>query len=316
MSTCSCPEDEKFLLTLFMLKLKVHPFGSSKSLIFVNSIEKCYKVKLFLEQFGIKSCTLSSELPVKSRYHIVQEFNRGVYDYLIATDEAADEEAFQAEQAEEIAAAAAIAEGEELEEQKETTNTTNEEKEADEIQIDPEEQQSISEIPTSTNNDKKPNNRGKKRIRQDEEYGVSRGIDFKNVAAVINFDMPRSSRSYQHRVGRTARGLGNKGYALTFVCPTIGDKPVYTQKWSKNGTYVKVQVFPDEKILKRIEKRQESMGRILLPFKFDMAPVERFRYRCVDALRAVTTTAVREARVKELKMEILNSEKLKVCVLY
>lgn len=292
-----------------MLKLKVHPFGSSKSLIFVNSIEKCYKVKLFLEQFGIKSCTLSSELPVKSRYHIVQEFNRGVYDYLIATDEAADEEAFQAEQLEEIEAAAAAAEAKE--QKPEDSSTTMEiEEPTDEMQVDQEENQSISDKQTNRN-DKKAN-RAKRRIRQDEEYGVSRGIDFKNVAAVINFDMPRSSRSYQHRVGRTARGVGNKGYALSFVCPTVSDKPVYTQKWTKNGTYVKVQVFPDEKILKRIEKRQESMGRVLLPFKFDMAPVERFRYRCVDALRAVTTTAVREARVKELKMEILNSEKLKV----
>ena len=287
-----------------MLKLKVHPFGSSKSLIFVNSIEKCYKVKLFLEQFGIKSCTLSSELPVKSRYHIVQEFNRGVYDFLIATDEAADEEALLAEEAEEAAAAAALEEAALQENQ--TNEKLNEKEETGEIKVDEDEPENISEKP------KKEKKQGRKKFKSDEEYGVSRGIDFKNVSAVINFDMPRSSRSYQHRVGRTARGVGNKGYALTFVCPSTSGKPMYLQKWTKDGTYVKVQVFPDEKILKRIEKRQEAMGRSLLPFKFDMTPVERFRYRCVDALRAVTDTAVREARVKELKMEILNSEKLKV----
>jgi ATP-dependent RNA helicase DDX56/DBP9 len=56
------------------------------------------------------------------------------------------------------------------------------------------------------------------------------------------------------------------------------------------------------------------MGRAILPFKFDMQPVERFRYRCQDALRSVTDTAVREARIKEIKHEILNSEKLKVCI--
>ena len=54
------------------------------------------------------------------------------------------------------------------------------------------------------------------------------------------------------------------------------------------------------------------MGKEVLPFQFDMTPVERFRYRCVDALRAVSDTSVREARIKELKTEILNSEKLKV----
>lgn len=55
--------------------------------MFVNDIERCYKLKLFLEQFSIKTCVLNSELPLNSRYHIVQEFNKGIYDYLIATDE-------------------------------------------------------------------------------------------------------------------------------------------------------------------------------------------------------------------------------------
>lgn len=57
------------------------------------------------------------------------------------------------------------------------------------------------------------------------------------------------------------------------------------------------------------------MGRVLLPFKFDMEPVERFRYRCEDALRSVTEIAIRDARIKEIKQEILNSEKLKVTII-
>lgn len=48
------------------------------------------------------------------------------------------------------------------------------------------------------------------------------------------------------------------------------------------------------------------------PFAFDMKFVDSFRYRAEDALRAVTRAAVKEARVKEIKAEILNSEKLKV----
>merc|ERR1712072_1182567 len=47
----------------------------------------CYRVKLFLEQFGIRSCVLNSELPVNSRLHAVEEFNKGVYDIIIAADE-------------------------------------------------------------------------------------------------------------------------------------------------------------------------------------------------------------------------------------
>merc|ERR1712129_172524 len=36
-----------------------------------------------------------------------------------------------------------------------------------------------------------------------------------------------------------------------------------------------------------------------------------FRYRARDAWRAVTKIAIREARLKEIKQEILNSQKLK-----
>lgn len=42
-----------------------------------------------------------------------------------------------------------------------------------------------------------------------------------------------------------------------------------------------------------------------------MEEIEGFRYRAQDALRAVTKSAVKEARLKEIKSEILNSEKLK-----
>lgn len=39
--------------------------------------------------------------------------------------------------------------------------------------------------------------------------------------------------------------------------------------------------------------------------------MEGFRYRAKDAWRAVTRIAVREARLKEIKQEILNCQKLK-----
>ena len=67
-----------------ILKLKLI---KGKCIIFVNDVDRCYRLKLFLEQFSIKSCVLNSELPLNSRYHVVQEFNKGVYDYIIASDE-------------------------------------------------------------------------------------------------------------------------------------------------------------------------------------------------------------------------------------
>jgi ATP-dependent RNA helicase UAP56/SUB2 len=43
-----------------------------------------------------------------------------------------------------------------------------------------------------------------------------RGIDIERVNIVINYDMPDSSDSYLHRVGRAGR-FGTKGLAITFV---------------------------------------------------------------------------------------------------
>jgi ATP-dependent RNA helicase RhlE len=44
---------------------------------------------------------------------------------------------------------------------------------------------------------------------------AARGIDIKNVDAVINFDLPNVSETYVHRIGRTGRA-GEKGTAYSF----------------------------------------------------------------------------------------------------
>ena len=47
-------------------------------------------------------------------------------------------------------------------------------------------------------------------------------------------------------------------------------------------------------------------------YEFALEEVEGFRYRSRDAWRAVTRIAVREARLKEIKQELLNCKKLQV----
>lgn len=49
----------------------------------------------------------------------------------------------------------------------------------------------------------------------------------------------------------------------------------------------------------------------ITPFAVKKEAIEGFRYRCEDALKATTKAVVREARVKQIKAEILNSDKLK-----
>ncbi len=52
---------------------------------------------------------------------------------------------------------------------------------------------------------------------------MARGIDFKGVNLVINYDFPQSIINYIHRVGRTGRA-NRKGKAITFF--TDADRPL------------------------------------------------------------------------------------------
>ncbi|CAJ1063952.1 probable ATP-dependent RNA helicase DDX52 [Xyrichtys novacula] len=52
---------------------------------------------------------------------------------------------------------------------------------------------------------------------------LARGIDFKGVNLVLNYDFPTSAVEYIHRIGRTGRA-GHQGKAITFF--TENDKPL------------------------------------------------------------------------------------------
>jgi ATP-dependent RNA helicase DeaD len=52
---------------------------------------------------------------------------------------------------------------------------------------------------------------------------AARGLDVEHVTHVINFDVPNSSETYVHRIGRTGR-VGRTGRAITFVTPEERDE--------------------------------------------------------------------------------------------
>ncbi|CAR28122.1 hypothetical protein ZYGR_0N06130 [Zygosaccharomyces rouxii] len=247
-------EFDKFLLCYVIFKLALI---RGKTLVFVNNIDRGYKLKLVLEQFGIKSSILNSELPINSRQHIVDQFNKNLFHILIATDDTD----YIKEEEEELA----------HEEGRDDGNTESQ-------------------------------NKSKHGSKKNREYGVSRGVDFKNVSCVLNFDLPTTAKSYVHRVGRTARA-GKSGTAISFVVPR--------KEYGKHKPSMCTTAIKDEKILSRIIKQQSKLGLEMLPYSFDKKQVEGFRYRMEDGFRAVTQVAVREARIKELKQELLMSDKLK-----
>ncbi|CAH1176790.1 unnamed protein product [Phaedon cochleariae] len=217
--------------TILYALLKLHLIRG-KTIIFVNTVDKCYKLKLYLEQFAIPTCVLNSELPATIRCHSVDQFNQGVYDVIVASDEKALEAPTDSDAARDVK---------------------------------------------------------KSKRRKDKESGVSRGIDFRCVANVINFDFPLDVNAYVHRAGRTARG-NNQGSVLSFVS-------------------MKEKILLD-KVETKIRYGQEDVS-VFKSYQFKLEELESFRYRAKDAWRAVTRIAVREARLKEIKQEIFNCQKLK-----
>lgn len=60
----------------------------------------------------------------------------------------------------------------------------------------------------------------KKRKNEDSKSLMSRGVDFRGATAVLNFDCPRDSEDYLHKIGRAARDFkqsGIAGLAVTFL---------------------------------------------------------------------------------------------------
>ncbi|XP_014287185.2 probable ATP-dependent RNA helicase DDX56 [Halyomorpha halys] len=221
-------EKEKALILYALFKLGL---VKGRSIVFVNTVNKCYKLKLFLEQFEISTCILNSELPAVSRIHALSQFNDGKYSIIITSDETENE------------------------------NNTNDKKTKD-------------NHPT-----------------KDKESGISRGIDFRDVSNVINFDFPKSVNSYIHRVGRTARGT-TKGTAVSLV--SVKEKELLDEV--------------DSFLAERLSIRGQNIFR---DFQFNMKEVEGLQYRVKEAWKVVTGLAIKETRLAEIRRELFNSKKLK-----
>ncbi|GMK57744.1 hypothetical protein CspeluHIS016_0405780 [Cutaneotrichosporon spelunceum] len=279
-------EQDKFLLIFVLLKLKLI---KGKSIIFVNDIERGYRLRLFLEHFGIKCCVVNSELPLASRYHVVEEFNRGVYDVVIATDEANPDDV----------------ENEEVENEEVDDDAEDEDEEEDAEDEEAEAADTNAEAGPSKRRATSPPAGGPRKKKRGPGNSMARGIDFTAASSVINFDLPTTATAYLHRVGRTARA-GHSGLALSFIVPK--------DKWGKDKGVSLKTAKQDEEVFNRIKARVKAeSGAEIKEWDWGgrRGEIEGFRYRMEDALRAVTSKRVQDARREEVRRELLNSEKLK-----
>ena len=291
----------------------------------MNDVERGYRVKLFLEQFGVKTCVVNAELPLASRYHVVEEFNRGLYDVVVATDEGAGGEPEGKVEPEGggVEAEDTVGEGEaqkghynekKAEDEKGVAEETEEQ--ADEYRrndTDGETTETPVELEPEAGPPKKvkrpaptPSHPRSKRRRGDPASSLARGIDFTSASSVINFDLPTTSTAYLHRVGRTARA-GQTGLALSFIVPR--------DQWGRDRVVSLKTARNDEVVWERIRERvRKEGGGEMKEWEWGgrKGEVEGFRYRVEGALRAVTGKRVMEARREDVRRELLNSERLKV----
>lgn len=294
-----CPAQDKLLWAMALLRLgKAH----RKALLFVSSADAAVRLRLFLEKFGVRAASLHGELPANSRQHVLQEFNRGLFDYLIATDEAADDRRGRKG-------------GKGSSKQRAPEPEEEEDEEAEEGGEDGEEEDGAEEEGGAS--------RGGRRGGRGRDFGVVRGIDFKNVLTVVNLEVPQSVEAYVHRVGRTGRA-GQRGTAISLVAPeeelrlqaieeaVLGRLADAAQAAAEAGAAGGSEDAagaggPGDKKKKRKGGQQRRMA----PFAaLSRDAVEALRYRATDCLRGIGRNAVREARLRELRAELLNSERL------
>ena len=260
-------DKDRFTALYAVLKLNVI---NGKVIIFVNDVLRCFRLRLFFDRFSIRTSVLNSNLPLVSRLHTIQEFNRGAIQILLAADDSD-----------------IIGDGIEPLKDGDDEKTFDDPDEMDEEEDEDEEGEKVN-----NSKEKSKIKKGKKEIKakkenvSNTEYSMARGVDFVDVAGVINFDIPNTVDSYVHRIGRTGRGTSS-GVAISF--------------FSKR----------EEEMVQEIIEARTAAGHEVKPYEIKNAILGSFRYRTEEVLRKITLGAVKRANESEIKAEILNSEKLR-----
>lgn len=261
------PSKDKFLVLYVFVKLGLL---KGKGLFFVNTIDGGYRLKLFLEQFHIRSAVLNAELPLRSRLNIIEHFNVGNFDYLIATDEATDVGGKSQTEDENEAV-------------KKKSKKSNKRRKRDgeygvSRGLDFRGVSFVVNVDLPVSPESYTHRIG--RTARGGANGVALTLldSSKNEEAEMLFDIQDSQPT---KAAMNGSGDGDLKESTEDGVPEEGGA----------GMHPQVQRQP-------------------CPLDFDLKEIEGFRYRVEDVARAVTKVAIRETRAAEVKAEILNSERL------
>ena len=262
------PSKDKFLVLYVFVKLGLL---KGKGLFFVNTIDGGYRLKLFLEQFHIRSAVLNAELPLRSRLNIIEHFNVGNFDYLIATDEATDVSGSKS--------------------QAEDENEAGKKK--------------------SKKSNKRRKRDGEYGVSRGLDFrGVSFvvNVDLPVSPESYTHRIGRTARGGANGVALTLLDSSkNEEAEMLFH---IQDSQPTKAAMNGSGDGDLKESTEDGVQEEGGAGMHPQVQRQPCPLDFDLKEIEGFRYRVEDVARAVTKVAIRETRAAEVKAEILNSERL------
>ncbi|XP_063428028.1 probable ATP-dependent RNA helicase DDX52 isoform X2 [Mytilus trossulus] len=137
---------------------------------------------------------------------------------------------------------------------------------------------------------------------------MGRGIDFKGVNLVINYDFPNSAITYIHRIGRTGRA-GRSGKAITFF--TEDDKinlrsiaNIMVEAGCPVPPYMLQMKKPTKKKRRRLAKRVPEREHISTALKADLEKAKRKR----DIIRKVKLQKIEGSTVDKKKLRRLKAK--------
>lgn len=266
-----------------LASLLKHNMLTRKVLIFAKNVDECVRLRLSLECFGMsKVALLNATMPLQDRMSCIEQFNRGLFDVLLACD-------------------GGTAKG--------PSSSTGADADAE---VGEEEEEEGEE---------EEGGAGAGAARFDAEYGISRGVDFRDVNTVVHYDMPHDATTYVHRAGRCGR-LGNASAdAGSRGKPTLGmslsllNERELDNEWrtaiigacggktpaagTAGAGAATTATTADERAL----REHEDAGRIR---KLAAA----LQYRAEDVARLITKQRVYDFRKRELRLAFLRAETL------